>query len=163
MIYDYLDKFYVGMIEKFAYLNFIDDLIKLTDDINNLFKDADKNIRKSLLDKNIKTRNTKLNFVDVLCYVFNYSFIDSTKQSVVSDLNFDNENNINRTSYYKKEVQIPLSFYNDIYTKLKKILNKYLNKSDDEYTIIAVDGTYSNTNINNDKKLETCLNMGLTF
>ena len=71
--------------------------------------------------------------------------------------------NVNRTSFYKKELKIPLKFYNDLFIKIKKLLDKYLNKKNDDYNIIAVDGTYSNTNIYNDKSLETCLNMGLLF
>ena len=39
------------------------------------------------------------------------------------------------------------------------ILDKYINKSKNPFNVIVVDGTYNNTNIHNDKKLETCLNM----
>ena len=160
MIYNYLSKIYENFKGTNCNINFFNDLTKLTNDINDLFKDSDKNIKKSLLNNNIKTRTGKLTYTDVLCYLFNYSFIDSTKQSVVSNYNFDNNIDVNRTSFYKKELQIPLAFYNDIFFKIKKLLDKYLNKNNEQYNVIAVDGTYSNTNINNDKQLETCLNMG---
>jgi hypothetical protein len=125
-----------------------------------LFKDSEFIIKKCLLKNKIKTRTNKLTFIDVLCCVFDYSFINISKQSVISNYNFDNDKQINRTSYYKKEIKIPLCFYNNIFIKIKKILNEYLGKKDDDYNIIAIDGTYSNTNIHNNKKLETCLNMG---
>ena len=163
MIYNYLSIAFKNIAENFLNVNFVNDLKKLGDDINNLFENADKNIKNILLKKKIKTREGKINFKDVLCYVFNYSFIEPSKQCVVSNYNFDNKINVNRTSYYKKEIKIPLSFYNELFIKIKKLLNKYLNKKNDDFNIIAVDGTYSNTNINNDKKLETCLNMGLSF
>ena len=92
--------------------------------------------------------------------MFNYSFINNTKESVVSDYNFDNNINVNRTSFYKKELKIPINYYAKILDKIKILLNKYLNKNDSNYNVIAVDGTYSNTNILNDKSLETTLNMG---
>jgi hypothetical protein len=92
--------------------------------------------------------------------MFNYSFIDNTKQSVVSDYNFDNNISVNRSSFYKKELKIPINFYNNLLSKIKILLNKYLNKNNYKNNIIAIDGTYSNTNILNNKSLETSLNMG---
>jgi hypothetical protein len=67
---------------------------------------------------------------------------------------------VNRSNYYKKELKIPLSYYNDIFIKIKIITDKYLNRSKNPFNVIAVDGTYNNTNLLNSKKLETCLNMG---
>ncbi len=52
---------------------------------------------------------------------------------------------------------------NDIYKSLfYKVRDLYnLNFKSDDFNLIAVDGTYNNTNINNIKhKLETSLNMG---
>ena len=140
---------------------FINDLIKLANELNELFKNCDNNIKKELLKNKIKTRNRKITFTDVLTYIFNYSFIDTTKQKIVSDHNFENNVSIDRTTFYKKEKAIPISFYNDIFIKTKLLLNKYLNKNDNDYNVIAVDGTYNNTNIKNDKTLETTLNLGI--
>lgn len=36
-----------------------------------------------------------------------------------------------------------------------------MNRNLNLFNVIAVDGTYSNTNLHNQHKLETCLNMGL--
>ena len=64
------------------------------------------------------------------------------------------------TNYYKKELKIPYSYYNDIFIKVKQLTDKYLNKEKNPFNVVAVDGTYTNTNLHNNKKLETCLNMG---
>ena len=160
MIYYFLDKTFKNILLTNLNLAFIDELNKLANDFNNLFKDADSNIKKMLLKKKIKTRHKKITFIDALCYIFNYSFIHPSKQTVVSDYNYDNNLEVDRTSYYKKELKIPLKFYNNIFIKIKSLLDKYLNKNNNLFNVIAVDGTYSNTNIYNDKTLETCLNMG---
>ena len=127
---------------------FINDLIKLANELNELFKNCDNNIKKKLLKNKIKTRNRKITFSDVLTYIFNQSFID-TKQNSISKHYFKNNISIHRTTFYKKEKSIPISFYNDIFIKTKLLLNKYLNKNVNDYNIIAVDGTYNNTNIKN--------------
>ena len=40
------------------------------------------------------------------------------------------------------------------------LTDKYLEKEKNLFNVVAVDGTYTNTNLHNNKKLETCLNMG---
>lgn len=139
---------------------FYNQLKILSNNINLIFKNSNQEIKKILLNKKIRTRDKKITFIDALCYIFNYSFIDSTKQSVVSNYNFDNNISVNRSNFYKKELKIPVSFYNDIFIKIKQLTDKYLNKNQNPFNVIAVDGTYTNTNIYNNKKLETCLNMG---
>jgi hypothetical protein len=137
-----------------------DNLLKLSDDLNLLFKNADNDI-KNILDTEfkIKTRNKKLSFSDALCYYFNYSFIDNTKLEVVSDLNIENDISVHPSNYQKKEAKIPLSFYEKAFLKIKELFDKY--KSNNNFkNIISVDGTYNNTNIKNDGSLETSLNMG---
>ena len=64
------------------------------------------------------------------------------------------------SNYYKKEQKIPYSYYNDIFIQVKILTDKYLNKEKNPFNVVAVDGTYTNTNLHNNKKLETCLNMG---
>lgn len=158
MIYNdyYLKKFLIDDSKMF-----INDLIKLANELNELFFNSDEHIKKELLKKKIKTRNSKISFTDVLTYIFNYSFIDTTKQNIVSEHNFKNNVFIDRTTFYKKEKLIPVSFYQNIFIKTKLLLDKYLNKNNNEYNVIAVDGTYNNTNIKNDKTLETSLNLGI--
>ena len=49
--------------------------------------------------------------------------------------------------------------YKDLFYKIRNLYDEYL-KSNDKYNLIAVDSTYDNTNVNNDKgKLKTSLNM----
>lgn len=67
---------------------------------------------------------------------------------------------IERTTFYKKELLIPLSVYKYLFFKVRDLFNSNysINK---EFNLIAVDGTYNNTNLNNKKGvLETSLNMG---
>jgi bifunctional N-acetylglucosamine-1-phosphate-uridyltransferase/glucosamine-1-phosphate-acetyltransferase GlmU-like protein len=89
MIYKSIQNF----IKSNLVLNFKNELKNLSNNINLIFKNSDEKIKKILLKKKIKTRNKKIKFIDAICYIFNNSFIDSTKQSVVSNYNF--ENNIN--------------------------------------------------------------------
>ncbi len=104
MIYNVLEKYYKIIIANSIDINFNKELVKLSNDINNIFKNSNTDIKNDLLKKKIVTRTNKLTFVDVLCYVFNYSFIDLSKQSIVSNYNYDNKINVNRTSFYKKEI-----------------------------------------------------------
>lgn len=161
MIYFYLNKFYINFINNQIKNILYKELLKLSDEINNIFKNVNDDIIK-LIFKNtkIKNRNNKLTFVDVLNYIFNYSFINSTKQQIVSDFNFKNNTDYDRSSFYKKELNIPLIFYQNLFLKIKNLSNKLMNKNLNLFNVIAVDGTYSNTNLHNQHKLETCLNMG---
>jgi len=55
---------------------------------------------------------------------------------------------------------IPHTFYKDLFYKIRNLYNEHL-KSNDKYNLIAVDGTYNNTNVNDvEGILETSLNMG---
>ena len=161
MIYNFISKIYKKIINTKINKELLKDLDILANEFNKLFFNTDDIITKSLNKKKTITRKRKINFIDVLCYMFNYSFIGNTKQSVISDYNFDNGINVNRTSFYRKELKIPMNYYENLFCKIKTLLNKYTNKNNSSFNkIIAVDGTYSNTNILNDGTLETTLNMG---
>ena len=54
MIYNLFSKIYEIYIKKNLNLNFINDLKILADDINDLFKNADDNIKNDLLKKTLK-------------------------------------------------------------------------------------------------------------
>ena len=135
-----------------------DKIYKLSEELNNLFINSDRDIKEILDKKNIKTRNKKLSFNDVLKYKFLYVYKNYTKSQIVADLNFDNYK-ANKSNYYKKEQKIPLEYYQLVLNKVKQLFNNYSKKTS-PYNIIAVDGTYNNTNLKNDKTLETTLNMG---
>jgi hypothetical protein len=141
----------------------------VTNILNKIFKNIDTQIRNDILSSyGFKTRNTKLSFVDTLIFSFIYTNNHITKNNIVNDMNAlqDKKNKISRTTYYDKENKIPLIFYKNIYTKLTDFyleLNDDSNDLDDNNIkkIIAIDGTFNNTNIFNVKGyLETCLNMG---
>ena len=113
-----------------------------------------------LLKNNIKTINNKISFSDVLLYKFLYTYKNDSKQLITSTLNYFYNLSIDRTTYHKKDLMIPYAFYKDLFYKIRNLYNEYL-KSNDKYNLIVVDGTYNNTNVNNDKgKLETSINMG---
>jgi hypothetical protein len=135
-----------------------DKLITLTKELNQIFSNADDNIKSMLLSQNIITRHKKISFTDSLYYKFLCSYKNSINYQVASELSF-NDVDANINNYYRKEQKIPLQFYCDTLNKLKLLFQKYANK-DNKFNIIAVDGTYNNTNFKKDKTLETTLNMG---
>ena len=137
---------------------FINKLNMLTNDLNNLFIGAEMNIKNILKKHNINTRNRVLTFQDVLCYKFNYIYKYSTQLSAINEYKFINDINCHNTAFYRKENNIPLEYYSKIHNDILNLYNKYNPKIG--YNIVAVDGTYNNTNIKNNKKLETSLNMG---
>ena len=69
-------------------------------------------------------------------------------------------NQYKNTTLYEKEQNIPLSFYTGLLKNIYEVHNKLFNNNK-KFKVIAVDGTYNNTNIHNVKQfLETSLNMG---
>ena len=64
------------------------------------------------------------------------------------------------TFYKKSIIKLYSSSYNDIFVQVKMLTDKYLNKEKNPFNVIVVGGTYTNTNLHNNKKLKTCLNMG---
>ena len=138
--------------------NLNDKINMFVKDMNNLFKDAETEIKDMLIKDNKNTRQRVLSFRDVLCYKFNYSFRYKKQLDVINEYKFNNCVDCHKSAFYRKENKIPLEYYKNIHERILKIHNKYTGKY--EYNIIAVDGIYNNTNIKNDKTLETSLNMG---
>jgi len=130
----------------------------LTNDLNDIFNDSDIKITDMLKKLNVKTRTRKITFSDALIYKFKYSQKYSTQKNIINDYKLDNNILCDNTSFYKKEQKIPLEYYDSIYEKVLNIFRKYSKKT--HHTIVAVDGTYNNTNYKKDRKLETTLNMG---
>jgi len=134
----------------------------ILNNINNIFKTTTDKIYSET-----KIRNSKISISDILLYRFKYSQINVTKQQIVSEINFNNKEVINRTSFYRKDNNIPLKFYKNIFISIKKLYNQKI-KDSNKMDIIAVDGTYINNNIfldntqNNTHKntLQTSLCMG---
>jgi len=134
----------------------------ILNNINNIFKTTINNIYNET-----KIRNNIITIHDILLYKFKYSELTKTKQSVVSEINYNNKKVVDRTSYYKKDNNIPLKYYKYIFINIKKLYNEKI-KDKNKMDIIAVDGTYVNNNLFLDNKknktnkntLETSLCMG---
>ena len=125
MIYFYLSNFYINLIKNQINKILLKNFSEISNDINSIFKNVNNDITKLIFSTfKIKNRNNKLTFVDVLNYIFNSSFINTTKQQIVSDYNFKNNTNYNRISFYKKELNIPLIFYQNLFIKVKQLLDK---------------------------------------
>jgi hypothetical protein len=143
------------MNSNFSYNNVIDKL-------NNIFLDFE-NIIKNDVEKvlNIKTRNRDTSFIDAMLYKFQYSIPDTTKQSIVSGFNFENNKTTDRRSFDYREKQISINIYKNLFNKVVSLYKKLENIDDKKPIKIAVDGTNNNTNMLNKKdNLETTLNMG---
>ena len=137
----------------------IDEYEFLSNSLNKIFKNNNKEIKNLLLKNNIKTINNKISFSNVLLYKFLYTYKNDSKQLITSTLNYNNNLSIDITTYHKKVLMFLHSFYKDLFYKIINLYNEHL-KSNDKYNLIAVDSTYDNTNVNNDKgKLKTSLNM----
>ena len=129
--------------------------------LNNLFPKLENTVKNDVeVNTKTKTRKGKISFIDTLLYKFSYSIPESTKQKIVSSFNFDNKKTVDRTTFHKKEILIPISTYKNMLDKVKTLYNE-LYFVNDKDLLLAVDGTFNNTNILNKKdNLETSLNMG---
>lgn len=139
----------------FSYSNVVTEL-------NKIFYNYEKTLKTIVSDSlKIKIRNRKTSYLEAILYKFYYSIPDSTKQSIVSKMNFNNKKETDRRSYDYREKQIPLSTYDSLFENIVNLYKK-LEGIDSKTPIkIAVDGTCNNTNIENKKDiLETTLNMG---
>lgn len=138
-----------------------DDFDIFSKKINEIFKNTNKTITDMIFKLNKKhSRNNKLTFNDAVNYFFNYCLINSTKSEIVANLNYDNNLSVHQSNYQKKEAKIPLKFYEEIFIKIKTLFYDKYTVNNNKNNIICVDGTYNNTNLYNDKNLETSLNMG---
>lgn len=76
---------------------------ELAETLNSIFNEIDTH------NNNISSRKNKITVRDAVYYRFMYSKHNTTKEAITSTLNFDNNNNIHRTSYDRKENNIMLS------------------------------------------------------
>ncbi len=128
-----------------------DKIYKLTKELNNIFIDSEIHIKNLLSEKNIKTRQKNLSFLDALKYKFLCVYNNETQREVVANLNFSIYK-ANKNNYYHKEQKIPIEYYKHILVKVKQLFNSYSNNNLVR-NVIAVDGTYCNTNFKKDKTL----------
>ena len=134
----------------------------VVDKLNLIFLNIDNKIKQDVEDAyDIKTRQNKLTYKNVLIYKFNYSVPNTTKEALTSSFNFKNDTTIDRTSFDYRDNQIPLSSYMSLYKQTTSLYKQINNIDEKKEIIVAVDGTFNNINSENKKdKLETALNMG---
>ncbi len=109
--------------------------------------------------KNSNTRDKIITFKDAILFRFLYSQYNMTKQLASCNINYYTSNNCNRTSYDRKENNINVKIYQQIYYNICTFYKNNCTSSNDLIKV-AVDGTYCNSNINKSNKIETSLNMG---
>ena len=123
--------------------------------LNNIFNKHLSNIY-----TNNKIIRSEISEDKLIYYKFKYTKGTETKQNIVSNINFKFNTSHNATSYYKKEKNISLDTYKNILRDIKDLYSKINNDNNNNKSIIAIDGTYGNTNIKRKKgKLQTTLFM----
>lgn len=128
------------------YKTLLDEYNFLSNLLNEIFKTTNDDIKSLLIKKGIKIRNNKISFSDVLLYKFLYAYNNNNKQFIVSKFNYDNDTSIDRTTYHKKDLMMTDIFYKSLFYKIRNLYND--NFKFENYNLIAVDGTYNNTNVN---------------
>jgi hypothetical protein len=119
------------------YKTLIDEYDFLSKSLNNIFKNVNIEIKNLLFKSGIKTRNNKITFSDVLLYKFLYAYKDNSKQSIISNFNYESNSIINRTTYHKKDLLIKDDFYKSLFYKIRDLYNLNFKLSD--FNLIAVD------------------------
>jgi hypothetical protein len=110
--------------------------------------------------KNNKIIRSEISEDKLIYYKFKYSQKEQIKQNIVSNINFNFNTIHNASSYYRKERNISLITYENILTDIKKLYSKINNNDNSNNSLLAIDGTYGNTNIKRKKgKLQTTLFM----
>ena len=125
--------------------------------LNNIFSKHLSNIY-----KNNKIIRSEISEDKLIYYKFKYSQKEETKQNIVSNINFKFNTIHNASSYYRKEKNISFETYENILKDIKNLHSKINNNNNNNNndSLLAIDGTYGNTNIKRKKgKLQTTLFM----
>jgi hypothetical protein len=123
----------------------------IINELNNcIFNNLTYNNINNVIEKynyDIKLRNNEngIKLTDLLIYEMNYSLINTTKDNIVSYINYENNKTFDRTCYYKKELNIPFEFYLELQKNISYICNNFINNYlENNYKFIAIDGTNTN-------------------
>ena len=103
----------------------------------------------------MRNKNKGIQLHTLFYYRFLYSKNNTTKQQIVSSINYTNGIHFSRQSYEKKENNIPVEIYKNILNKISKYFNDTHNNINN-VKLIAIDGTY-----NNDDKMNEIMNLGI--
>lgn len=132
-------------------------LCKLNDLINELF---DYKVINSINTKKLRNIEKGITINDILLYKFMYTELDSTKESIVSSINYfnlinkNNNNTFTRKAFESKENNLDVTFYILFYNKIIELYNNSF-KSNNDTVFLAIDGVNNNNN-----EYDVCLNMG---
>lgn len=112
-------------------------------DLVNLIKEKVNTL--NVPNKNNKFKKT--DFMDAVLLRLLYCDINKSQQFVASKINFykSTEDQVHRTSYTRREEKIPVDFYEQLLIAIIDLENKYFQ---DEYKVVAFDGTHSHLNRN---------------
>ena len=91
---------------------------------------------------------------EAIYYRFKYTAKNTTKSSVVADINYQSKNNnLLRKAFYFKEKRIPNSFYVNLLTSIVAYYNSinipkkdFINSKNNNDHLIAIDNTHNNNN-----------------
>ena len=98
--------------------------------------------------KNNKIIRSEISEDKLIYYKFKYTQGEETKQNIVSNINFKFNTSHIASSYYRKEKNISLVTYENIFTDIKDLYSKINNSNinnnnnNNNKSIIAIDGTY---------------------
>lgn len=110
---------------------------------------------------NQKSRKSIISVIDAIYSRFLYCKPDTTKESVAAHINMHNGTSFDRTSLYRKEVNISVTEFRKLVTNIVKMHDDMCISTDKPTKVIAVDGPCSTTNIRAKKgKTQVSLNMG---
>lgn len=130
-------------------------IIMIIETLVNIFQNEfNYNTINEIRTTKLRNRTNGIQLSDLCYYRFVYSKKDITKQNIVSNINYINKNDIKRQSFDRKENNIPVRIYENIYHKMKSYYNDTYNNKDN-CKLIGIDGTY-----NNDSKMNEIMNMG---
>jgi len=125
-------------------------------DINKIFTDmCNYTSINNLNETQLRNKKNGIHLSDAIYYKFLYAKLNTTKLSIVSQINNINNTSFTKQSFESKENNIPTTLYENIFCKIVAFYNTNCNSENKNETVVAVDGTCSN-----DIKYNVGLNMG---
>jgi hypothetical protein len=96
------------------------------------------------LDSKYTFRERKIDVLTVIVYRLLYSQINKTQTEVIGYINYYREIITVLSSYHEKEIQLPISVYENLYYDISSYTSSIMNEIEFNETIIFdVDGTYN--------------------
>jgi hypothetical protein len=127
-------------------------ITKIIDIVSRIFNN--KSINK-YSTKKLRYKKNGISLIDAIFYRFAYSQNETTKQTIVSSINFKNNTEFSRQAFEKKDLSVPVKTYQLFFQEIVKLYNNFANSLKIN-RLVGIDGTY---NLN--KNHQICLNMGI--